>query len=634
MNVLYEENGTFKAGTVMDELPGSFMVEGVSGRRLKIKKNHVYLTFKTPSARDILVEAETYLNELDIDFLWECAPESEFHFQDFAAEYFGESPSAAQMAAILLKIHAMPMYFCRKGTGQFKKAQEDNLKAALAGMEKKRKAQEAIQQMVDSMQTGVLPEEMRSHVRALLYKPDKNSIFYKALEEICKIKHTTPPKLLHELGAIPSHYDYHLNRFLFEHFASGIAFDEVAPMPVNAEDLPLGNAQPFSMDDEQTVEIDDALSAAWLDDTHVRVGVHIAVPTLLFSPDDEIDVQVRKRMSTVYMPGDRITMMPEAIVQPSTLFENMVLPTLSYYVDFEYDTETGRFNLQDGYTVLERLKISENKSNSAVETTLDELAAQELTPEDIRKDPLTTLYAVSQSLLKGRAEKLGKAPQNDQTDYTFFVEDGRVRIVERRRGSPLDTLVAEMMILVNNRWAKWLAETNTAAIYRTQSPGKVALTTMPGEHTALGLDYYAWASAPIRRYVDLVNQWQLVALAKGATPPFQQNDPRLFEIIQQFDYQYTAYNEFQNAIEQYWSMRWLEQENIQQIPAVVVKDQIARLEGLPLTVKTKTLPLGITGQRVLLQIESIDFWEPSVTVRYVSDLPKSEKEAEEPAVEA
>ena len=99
-----------------------------------------------------------------------------------------------------------------------------------------------------------------------------------------------------------------------------------------------------------------------------------------------------------------------------------------------------------------------------------------------------------------------------------------MRIVPRLRGSPLDKLVAELMIKVNATWGELLAKAGAAGLYRVQSGGKVKMSTRPGEHQGLGLTHYLWSSSPLRRYADLVNQRQLLAVVAGARPDYAAND--------------------------------------------------------------------------------------------------------------
>ena len=128
-----------------------------------------------------------------------------------------------------------------------------------------------------------------------------------------------------------------------------------------------------------------------------------------------------------------------------------------------------------------------------------------------------------------------------------------VQISERKRGAPLDLIVSEAMILANCHWGGWLAEHGVPGIYRSQAsmaPGiKVRMGTKPAPHAGMGVPQYTWATSPLRRYVDLVNQWQIIAAARhGRTAalvaPFKPKDAMLFSVISQFDAAYAAYNDF------------------------------------------------------------------------------------------
>lgn len=116
--------------------------------------------------------------------------------------------------------------------------------------------------------------------------------------------------------------------------------------------------------------------------------------------------------------------------------------------------------------------------------------------------------ASRQRLRRAAWQALGRPRVND---YNFSIdgdsadpENCRVEISERKRGSPLDKLVSELMIVANSTWGGLLAEKGVPAIYRAQTGGKVRMTTLPLPHDGLGVDQYAWSSPPLRRYVDLV----------------------------------------------------------------------------------------------------------------------------------
>ena len=167
----------------------------------------------------------------------------------------------------------------------------------------------------------------------------------------------------------------------------------------------------------------------------------------------------------------------------------------------------------------------------------------------------------------------------------------RVRIVPRKRGAPLDKLVSEMMILANSTWGELLAERDVAAIYRVQSTGKVRFSVHPEPHEGLGVAAYAWMSSPLRRYVDLVNQWQLAAALAGRRPPFARNSDALLAALRAFEVTYARYDEHQRAMETYWSLRWLLQERrSRRCEAAVLRENLVRVEGLPLVMRVSSLP--------------------------------------------
>ena len=118
------------------------------------------------------------------------------------------------------------------------------------------------------------------------------------------------------------------------------------------------------------------------------------------------------------------------------------------------------------------------------------------------------------------------------------------------------------MILVNSEWGKHLAEHGFVGIYRTQQNGKVKMSTVAAPHQGLGVAQYMWSSSPLRRYVDMVNQRQIIAMLRDEEPAYPKNDPALYATMRDFDTMYGIYGEFQRSMERYWCLRWLQQEKI------------------------------------------------------------------------
>lgn len=386
-------------------------------------------------------------------------------------------------------------------------------------------------------------------------------------------------------------------------------------------ELPLAEVQAFSIDDAHTTEIDDAFSVVFNADGGMRIGIHIAAPGLGITSESDLGRVARSRLSTVYMPGRKITMLPEDVVEHFTLAAGSTVPALSLYLDVASDLRVIAHE-----TKLERVTIAANLRHHDIEPLFnEETLATGLSEFPLHKE-LKQLWELATVLEAGRGRPSAK-PQ--QKDYNFIVDwnittdagPGRVSIEERPRGSPLDKLVAELMIVTNATWGKLLDEAKIPALYRAQSlsqgGGKVRMTTVAAPHEGLGVDCYAWSSSPLRRFVDLVNQWQLIAHLRGESPPYPPKSAELLAALRDFELTYAAYAEFQRGMERYWCLRWLMQEALPTLSASVVKESLVRVDGIPLLLRVPSLPALDTGVRVTLQTESIDLLAAEVRARFV-----------------
>ncbi|HXD05705.1 MAG TPA: ribonuclease catalytic domain-containing protein [Burkholderiaceae bacterium] len=637
MYALFEDAGKFLAGRVMSEAESSLQVELDSGKRVKVKAANALLRFAKPAPAELLATAQALAQDIDLDLIWEVAPEEDFGFEDIAREYFSAQADAAQQAAALLRLHEAPHYFHRRGKGRFRKAPEDILKQALAAIERKKEVARQIEAWAVELCEGRCPAPIREQLYRLLFRPDKNGAEYKAVVEAARRSQKAPLDLLKAAGAIDSPYQFHWRRFLFEQFPKGTGFAPLAA-PLIKEELPLAQLQAFSIDDSQTTEIDDALSVRGLGSGTVVFGIHIAAPGLAFAPGSALDQVARARLSTVYMPGHKITMLPDAVVQSYTLTEGRDCPAVSLYVSFDEAT----LEVKGSQTLLERVPIAANLRHDRLDDVITEAS---LTGQSDASYPFATELAFCFRLarhLKARREVVRGKPENfSRPDYNFRLEGGsgdepvgseRVLISERKRGAPLDLIVAEAMILANSTWGGWLDELGVPGIYRSQAslaPGiKVRMGTRAAPHAGMGVKQYTWATSPLRRYVDLVNQWQIIALARhGRTAalaaPFKPKDAELFSIISGFDAAYSAYNGFQSAMERYWTLRYLTQEALSELDAQVMKEGLVRAETLPLVFRalgTEQLP---RGARVRVRLTGIDLLTLDVHASLVTRLDES-----------
>ena len=607
MHLLYEEEGEFKVGNVLAQAPASFQVESPHGRRSKVKASGVLLSFERPSGPELLAQAQAYAAGMDTDFLWQCCPPGEFGFEDLARDYVGRAPAPVEAAGVLLKLHSAPMYFHRRGRGRYQAASAETLKLALASAEKKRRAQETIADWAARLARFDCPPEIARLRDELLYAPDRNKPESKALEQACAQAGLSGARLLERCGLIPDTHAYHLNRFLHEFFPRGTAFP-AHEVPEPALALPLAEAEAFSLDDLETTEIDDAFSVVRASAHEWRIGIHIAAPALGIAPGSPLDAIARERLSTAYLPGVKLTMLPDDVVQRYSLEAGTERPVVSLYLN----VSAGDFAVRARHSRLERVRIAANLRHGEIEA-LNAAFESGGSTGLAREEELRCLWRFAQSLEARRGKPAVNAAM---VDYLFRVREGRVRIEPRRRGAPLDKLVSELMILANASWGELLAERDVAALYRAQSAGKVRMSVHPEPHDGLGLACYAWMSSPLRRYADLVNQWQLAAALGARKPPFARTSEALLAALRAFEVTYARYDEHQRAMEHYWCLRWLEQEAVREASAVVLRESLVRFERLPLTVRVPSLPALEPGARVRLELRGIDLLERGLDCAY------------------
>jgi exoribonuclease-2 len=627
MFLLFEETGKFQAGRILSEAESSAQVELESGKRVKVKGANFLLKFDKPTPTELVSAAQVLSQSIELELAWEFAPQDEFGFAELASVYFQDKPTLEQQAGTLFRLFEAPHYFRRSGKGRFRKAPAEIIAQALAAIEKKRVVQLQIETWAAELAQGQCPAPIREQLYKILFKPDKNAPEYKAVVEASRATHSAPLDLLQKAGAIDSPYQFHWRRFLFENFPKGTAFPALVA-PQIRDELPLATVQAFSIDDSSTTEIDDALSLTGLGSGTVTLGIHIAAPGLAVQRDDAIDQVGRERFSTVYMPGYKITMLPDAVVQSYTLLAGRNCPAVSLYVTLDETT----LEIRSTRTELEQVPIAHNLRHDQLDTEVTEAwlldpalpsAEPSRLPAGLREQ-LTFLFRLARQLKAGRELVRGKPENFNRPDYNFRLtgRDGQepdgseqVEISVRQRGAPLDLIVAEAMILANSSWGQWLAELGVPAIYRSQAslaPGvKVRMGTKALPHAGIGVKSYAWSTSPLRRYTDLVNQWQIIACARhgntaALAAPFRPKDADLFSIISGFDAAYSAYNGYQGAIERFWTLQYVQQQGLNEIEATLFRENMVRADSLPLVLPVMGANDLPRGARVRVRLGDID----------------------------
>ncbi|AFZ82900.1 ribonuclease catalytic domain-containing protein [Candidatus Kinetoplastidibacterium crithidiae] len=626
MYVLYEDSGCLKTGAIISKTESNMLVETEHGKKIKLKTHSCLLQFNDPSPSKLINEATIIASTIDINFLWECASQDVFYAYELSAEYFGHDPSAIEQTAMLLKLHNSPIYFYKKGSGQYKSATKDKLLLAIAAIEKKKAQEEEEKKLVESLINGELPYIIKANALDLIIKPDKNTIYWKALEKACVILNKSPEKLLLELEAWPNLLTLLRKKFIKSNFPNGIDFQDNISANI-IDDLPISDAEIYSIDDISTTEIDDGISVRKIDKDLTKVGIHIASPALGIQHGSILDQIARSRSSTIYLPGEKITMLPQKVIEEFSLQSGKLSPAISLYVTLDNNG-----TIVKSESLIEKVKVKENLRITDIENIFTE---SNLNNSDIDipfSEWIRPLWKITQILSLKREQRRGYPENLSRPEYNFRIhgntdDPNSVVIIEKRpRNNPVSKIVAEFMILANSIWANLLKEYGVAGIYRSQQTfGRVRMSTIPLPHEYIGVDQYIWSTSPLRRYIDLVNQWQIISIIKHSVSarlasPFKAKDSNLFSIIQEFEFKYNVICSFQNEIENFWSIQWLIQKKLEIINGYIIKENLVKIDEVPIIITVDNLPKLEKGTHIKIRIISINSSTLEIKTQYIETI--------------
>ena len=612
MNIFYEESGQFKVAAIVQKNDATYQVDTQHGKRTKVKANNVFAEFDGDMAA-FLENVQAQAADIDTDLLWEVCGEEEFTAEAITEEYYGHAPTKTELAATLIALYAAPMYFYKKAKGVFKAAPEETLKQALAAIERKKQQDAQIDAWAEALKRGEMPSEIAADLKTILHAPDKQSLTYKAFTKAADALKTSAYELAKKTGGITSIPQYLQDGFEIKYFPKGTGFPDL-PLP-EMPDLPKADVAAFSIDDESTTEVDDALSLTDLGNGTKRVGIHIAAPSLAIKQGDKMEKNIMERLSTVYFPGGKITMLPENWIAAFSLDAGAYRPAVSIYFDVDSEFNVGAPTCKiEAVNIAANLRIQTIEPHFNAEAGLDE--AGEMMFNHHQDLIWFHQFAVAMQKARGKYEP-NRAPQYD---YSIELDgEGNVSVVRRERGSPIDTLVSEMMILANSTWAQMLDENELPGLFRVQPAGKVRMSTKSEPHIGMGVQHYGWFTSPLRRAADYINQKQLISLIDDTAEPLYQNsDAELFAALRDFDAAYTAYADFQRQMEAYWSLVYLQQQGTSELTATILKEDLVRIEGLPLVTRATGIPFdALPKSQALFKITELDAEKQFVSLNYI-----------------
>nr|WP_199332428.1 ribonuclease R family protein [Fischerella sp. FACHB-380] len=338
------------------------------------------------------------------------------------------------------------------------------------------------------------------------------------------------------------------------------------PPDPDANRLDLTYLKVYTIDDESTTEIDDGLSWEQLPDGRERLWVHIADPTRFLMPEDELDLEARKRGSTVYLPTGMVPMFPEILATgPMSLVQGQVCCALSFGI------------ILDASGAVEDYSIHASLIKPTYRLTYEDV--DEMLDLDVQAEP--EIAAIARWANKRKAWRYAQgAISINMPEAMIKVKEDDINIYVLD-DSPSRQLVAEMMILAGEVAARYgqthqiplpfrgqpqpelppeqellqlpAGFVRACAMRRCMPKSEMSIT--PVRHAGLGLATYTQATSPIRRYSDLLTHFQLKAHLRGDVPPFSAE--QLKEVMMTVSTITQEVTMVERQTNRYWALEYL-----------------------------------------------------------------------------
>ncbi|MCC5896939.1 MAG: VacB/RNase II family 3'-5' exoribonuclease [Phormidium sp. BM_Day4_Bin.17] len=495
-------------------------------------------------------EVSTYLDPSSLEVAWELLSEDGESVAppDLALLLFSDSTPAQCYAAHRL-LSEDKIYFKQKGDRYEPRpaTQVAELKHQLEAEAQRQQAWETFLERIQEALTGTPVEwegGARPHLEALERyatlgdEAPGRSAAHDVLSALNRpLNHQGAFALLVDLGLWTPHENLFLRRTQIPtHFSSKVL--DVAqrcltncPPDTESNRLDLTHLKVYTIDDASTQEIDDGLSLEFLDGDRQRLWVHIADPTRWLTPGDELDLEARRRCTTVYLPTGMTPMLPpELATGPMSLNSGQTCCALSFSIILNPDGSVEEFSIHPSLV------------KPTYRLTYDDV--DEMLELGVRAEPeIIAIADWAKTRHRWRQSQGSIFIDMPESAIKVNGDDVTIQVLDN---SASRQLVAEMMILAGEVAARYAQEHNLAIPFRHQSQPELPpeeelmqlpagpvracairkcmprseMSVFPNRHASLGLDTYTQVTSPIRRYTDLLTHFQLKAHLRGDTQPF------------------------------------------------------------------------------------------------------------------
>lgn len=330
----------------------------------------------------------------------------------------------------------------------------------------------------------------------------------------------------------------------------------------------------MTIDGQSTLDFDDALSIEKVGEQY-RLGIHIIDVGEFVNKGDCIDREARSRGSSIYMPDQKISMLPASLAEGMcSLKAGELRPAISTMVNL---SPSPSLEIIDYEILPSMISVKHQLTYYDVNLTADQ------------NHDVVILREIAEKFRRQRLEA-GAVQITVPEINVWLAEDRTITVNRINRESPGRMLVAELMILANWLMAKYLAESGMPAIFRSQPEprerlykgdegtlyqnwmqrrhlSRFVLDHQPGKHSGLGLDAYVTATSPIRKYFDMITQRQIRALLDLEQPYTAEEIDQLILMLQ---VPMGNVAKIQFGRQRYWLLKYLEQHIGRKEEAIVL----------------------------------------------------------------
>jgi exoribonuclease II len=613
------------------------------GRNLSVSGDRVVVVHRAAAegdfpaiARQISDKVSARQSEVDVELLWQSLGGSQREMQsaELAEMFFAEdSPEAA--SAVFRALSEDNLFFKRKGS-QFLARSVEQVSTELTRRQRQRE-REQFRERTSTIIWQLLKQKkaaIPSDAGPILDRI-QNWLRYRTGDEVAGLLEEVagPAKArdaAYEILARTGRIDPSVDRFLVmagteTEFSPQLieVTEQVRPFAHDEARFDYQNAVTFTIDDEDTREVDDALSVVHRG-AEIVVGIHIADVSAFVEKGDLLDVEAARRSSTIYLPATTVRMFPERLSTDLASL-NSGSPRPAYTVEVRFDEQGNRLGYRIALTTVNvERRFSYDEADRAF---------------DAGNTSLQTLHRIAQQLHNERAAR--GAITFRRPELKIRITGGEIEIKKINTSSPSRFIVSEMMILANGLSADFASVNALPVIYRTQEPRDAVaveeapavdalaferlrktfkrsrLSLTPGLHSGLGLSAYTQASSPIRRYADLVTQRQFTSMLRGAAIPHGREE--LLRILVTAEAAEQEIRTIEDRSMNYWLLEYLSRYKKDEQLSAVVLDLKGNIEIEDFYLRSKLAPANKLqpGEVVQVRIESIEPEKTEVRFRLV-----------------